>query len=233
MHFRAHLDSFSDSYNASWNEVQYVGRGDTLYNYGGFGRDISLSFTCFAQSKAELIPMHKKLNYLASSLAPDYTEYGYMAGNLVTMTFGGYCYEQPGFITAMTIGVPEEATYEIAIDEEGNSDPTVKELPMMLKISGLSFTPIHNFVPKIQTLEFDDKGALTEYGSEQFIALSNTGDSSAGGTNNYDNVDTFEPESENKPFTPTPPKNDPNSKKTVGSQVRNENSVDVSQGVNQ
>ena len=82
-------------------------------------------------------------------------------------------------------------------------------------------------------LEFDDKGALTEYGSEQFIALSNTGDSSAGGTNNYDNVDTFDPESENKPFTPTPPKNDPNSKKTVGSQVRNENSVDVSQGVNQ
>ena len=66
-----------------------------------------------------------------------------------------------------------------------------------------------------------------------FTKLSNTGDSSAGGTNNYDNVDTFDPESENKPFAPTPPKNDPNSKKTVGSQVRNENSVDVSQGVNQ
>ena len=32
MHFRAHIDDFSDNYNASWNEVQYVGRGDTLYN---------------------------------------------------------------------------------------------------------------------------------------------------------------------------------------------------------
>ena len=41
-----------------------------------------------------------------------------MAGNLVTMTFGGYCFEQPGFITGMSIGVPEEATYEIAINEE-------------------------------------------------------------------------------------------------------------------
>ncbi len=230
IHFRALIDSFDDNYTAEWTPQRYMGRGEDFYRYGAFNRTINLSFTVIAQSKGELMPMYKKLNYLASSLAPDYTEYGYMAGNLVTMTFGGYCYEQPGFITAMTIGVPEEATYEIAIDEEGNSDPTVKELPMMLKISGLSFTPIHNFVPKIQTLEFDDKGALTKYGSEQFIALSNTGDSSAGGTNNYDNVDTFDPESENKPFSPTPPKNDPNSPKTAGAETRNVNSIASSIG---
>ena len=54
MHFRAFLDSFSDSYNATWNAVNYVGRGDTLYNYGGFGRTISLSFTTAAQSKQNL-----------------------------------------------------------------------------------------------------------------------------------------------------------------------------------
>ena len=148
MHFRAHLDSFSDSYNASWNEVQYVGRGDTLYNYGGFGRSISLGFTCFAQSKAELIPMHKKLNYLASTLSPDYTQAGFMRGNLVRLTVGGYLYEQPGFITQLTYDVPEEAPWEIAINAEGGVDSSVKELPHMVKVSGFSFTPIHTFLPQ-------------------------------------------------------------------------------------
>ena len=165
MHFRAHLDSFSDSYNASWNEVNYVGRGDTLYNYGGFGRDISLSFTCFAQSKAELIPMHKKLNYLASTLAPDYTQAGFMRGNLVRLTVGGYLYEQPGFITSLTYDVPQESPWEIGINAEGGVDSSVKELPHMIKVSGFSFTPIHTFLPQ--------KPNQANNPSSRFIALAN------------------------------------------------------------
>jgi len=41
MHFRAFLDNFSDNYEATWNAVNYVGRGESLYNYGGFsGRNV-------------------------------------------------------------------------------------------------------------------------------------------------------------------------------------------------
>ena len=232
VHFRSFIDQFDDNYGAEWTPQRYMGRGEDFYRYGAFTRTINIAFTVVAQSKAELMPMYKKLNFLASSLAPDYTEYGYMAGNLVTMTFGGYCYEQPGFITQMTINVPEESTYEIAIDDEGNSDPSVKELPMMIK-ANLSFTPIHNFVPKVQTLNFGEsgKGALEGYGPEQFIALSNTGDSAGGGSNNYDNVDTFDPESEVKPFRPLKPANDPNNPRSAGGQTNNETSLDSSQGV--
>ena len=177
MHFRAHLDSFSDSYNASWNEVNYVGRGDTLYNYGGFGRDISLSFTCFAQSKAELIPMHKKLNYLASTLAPDYTQAGFMRGNLVRLTVGGYLYEQPGFITSLTYDVPQEAPWEIAINAEGGVDSSVKELPHMVKVSGFSFTPIHTFLPQ--------KPNQANNPTSRFIALANAPDSRGNYADSY------------------------------------------------
>lgn len=148
MHFRAFIDSMSDSYTSTWNPVNYVGRGDTLHNYGGFGRTISLGFTVAAQSKAELIPMYKKLNYLASTLAPDYTQAGFMRGNLVRLTIGGYLYEQPGFITSLTYDVPQESTWEIGLNEEGGSDSSVKELPHMIKVSGFSFTPIHTFLPE-------------------------------------------------------------------------------------
>ena len=147
IHFRAFLDDFSDSYGADWNEVQYVGRAEKLYNYAGFNRDITMSFTVYAQSKAELIPMYKKLNYLASTLAPDYSEAGYMRGNLVKMTVGGYLFDQPGIIKSLNYTIPMESTWEIAINSSGGKDSSVKQLPHMIKVTGLTFTPIQKFVP--------------------------------------------------------------------------------------
>ena len=147
IHFRAFIDDFSDNYTSKWDSVKYVGRGEELHNYVGFGREISLGWTVYAQSKAELIPMYKKLNYLASTLAPDYNAAGFMRGNIVRLTVGGYLYEQPGIIKGLTYTVPMESTWEIAIDEEGKPDPSVKELPHMIKVTGVTFVPIQEFIP--------------------------------------------------------------------------------------
>ena len=168
MHFRAFIDSFTDNYGASWNTVQYVGRGDSLANYGGFTRTISIGFTVAAQSKAELIPMYKKLNYLASSLAPDYTEAGFMRGNLVRITMGGYLYEQPGYLTSLNYTIPQESPWEIGINAEGGYDESVKELPHIITV-GLEFTPIHKFVPQ--------KGGDPNNPDQRYIALANAFDS--------------------------------------------------------
>ena len=162
MHFRAFIDEFTDNYGATWNQVQYVGRGDSLANYGGFTRNISMGFTVFAQSKAELIPMYKKLNYLASSLAPDYSNAGFMKGNLVRMTMGGYIFEQPGYLTSLTYTIPQESPWEIGINEKGDYDGSVKELPHMIRVS-LAFTPIHNFLPQ--------KGNIANDPDQRYIAL--------------------------------------------------------------
>jgi len=148
LHFRALIKGFSDSYGAKWDAVNYVGRGDTLYNYSGFDRDISLSFTVMAQSRPELIPMYKKLNYLASILAPDYSASGFMRGTLVKLTVGGYIYEQPGFIKSLTYTIPDDTTWEIGINEEGGKDKDLTELPHRIEVSGFSFVPIHNFLPQ-------------------------------------------------------------------------------------
>jgi hypothetical protein len=150
MHFRAFIDSFSDSYTSDWNSYNYIGRGDKFYNYTGFERTVNLSFTVFAQSKAELIPMYKKLNYLASSLAPDYSEVGgFMKGNLHKMTIGGYLFEQVGIIKSLTYDIPEETPWEIGINDVGGFDDTVKELPHMIKVTNLSFVPIQDFLPRV------------------------------------------------------------------------------------
>lgn len=178
IHFRAFLDNISDNYSADWQSHKYVGRGENFYTYSGFDRKISLSWTVYAQSKEELIPMYKKLNYLASTLAPDYNG-GFMRGTLVQLTIGGYVYEQPGFITSLNYEITEATPWEIGITGDGftapenRGDNSVKELPHMIKVTGFSFTPIHRFIPQVQK-----KGTGTlGNGIQRYIALQDGFDS--------------------------------------------------------
>jgi hypothetical protein len=196
MHFRAFLGPMSDSYTAKWGAFNYLGRGEDFYTYNGFTRTISLSWTVAAQSKQELIPMYKKLNYLASSLTPDYgpsaNGSGYMRGNLVQLTVGGYLYEQPGFITSLTYDIQEDTPWEIGINsnELGGNDPSVKELPHIIRVTGFNFTPIQTFLPRLQVNGFginnntSGSGFANSYGDQRYIALSD------GNNNNYNEGNT-------------------------------------------
>jgi hypothetical protein len=209
IHFRAFIDSFSDQYTSDWDSKKFMGRGENFYKYNGFDRQISLSWTVAAQSKQELIPMYQKLNYLASVCAPSYSDAGYMRGNLISLTVGGYCYEQVGIMKGITLDVPQESPWEIGISDGSikgtnfqnlSSDASVKELPMIIKVSGFTFIPIHNFVPQVQQNQYSGVGAtsvfdpatnkeiingrfISNYGKEQYISLA------AAGVNNYDGGD--------------------------------------------
>jgi len=194
IHFRAFLDDLQDSYTAEWNPEKYMGRGEEFYKYQGFTRTVNLAWTIAAQSKDELIPMYQKLNYLASSLTPDYSSIGYMGGNLATLTLGGWFYEQPGIITNLNLSVPQESPWEIAIPSSGGNDTTasgiktdknVKELPHIVQVTGFQFIPIHEFVPRVQKNDYEgEDGKISKFGKERYIALS-TGAKEGGGNNNY------------------------------------------------
>jgi hypothetical protein len=138
MNFRSFIDNFSDSYTAEWDAQKYMGRAESFYKYNGFGREINIGFTVAVQSKAEMTTTYNKLNYLASSLAPTYTEQGYMAGNLSKITVGTYIYEQYGIIKSLSYDISDESPWEIISDE----------LPMIIKAT-MTFTPIHNFRPEV------------------------------------------------------------------------------------
>jgi hypothetical protein len=153
IHFRAFIDSFSDSYGAQWTGERYPGRGEEFFRYGGFTRGISLSFTSAAQSKQELIPMYKKLNYLASNTMNDYSNSGYMRPPFIKLTVGGYLYEQFGFIRGINYGWEMAAPFEIGINDEGTPDSSVKELPHIIKVTGFDFQPIYDFLPQKQQMD--------------------------------------------------------------------------------
>jgi len=174
MHFRAFIDSFSDSYDADWSSIDYMGRAEKLYKYKGFGRKISMAFTVVAQSREEILKMYEKLNFLASSLAPEYLPSGYMAGNIAYITLGEYIYNQPGIINSLTFDIPEESPWEIGIGDDGERIYSTYQVPHMIKVTGFNFTPIHTFKPEKQSWEDDpedkNKTNLILKGKQIYIA---------------------------------------------------------------
>jgi hypothetical protein len=144
--FRAFLEGFQDSYTANYNEQKYVGRGDTFYNYTGFMREIGFGFKVVALSQAELIPMYKKLNYLASIMMPDYNNSGFMRGNMVRLTVGDYIKDLPGFIGGFTYAFNDAAPFEIGIDGNGERRAEIPQVPHMIDVQSFTFKPVHNFV---------------------------------------------------------------------------------------
>ena len=157
-HFRAYINSFTDSMRGSWDSFKYLGRGEDFFTYQGYSNTIDMSFTVVAQSIQELSIMFQKLNYLKSSLAPDYSDSGYMRGNIHRLSLGGYFYETPGVIESLVYTIPNDTTWEIGIPasreqsteargSNGFTDSSVKELPHRIEVS-MAFRPIYKFLPE-------------------------------------------------------------------------------------
>jgi len=116
--------------------------------------------------------MYRKLNYLASTLAPYYNDSGFMQGIIMELTMGWYLRSVPGFLTSLTYDVPSESPYEINLGsmDIGNTyvdDDSVGELPLIIKVAA-TFVPIHDFIPSLAS---SDTGDYTIEPNSRFISL--------------------------------------------------------------
>tara|TARA_R110000744_G_scaffold74109_1_gene148206 strand:+ start:2543 stop:4588 length:2046 start_codon:yes stop_codon:yes gene_type:complete len=147
MVFRAFLDDLKDNYNASYNEFNYNGRGENFYTYNSFKRDINFSFKVAAQTRHEMMPLYRKLNYLASQTAPEYKN-GRMRAGFVRLTIGSWVDRIPGFVQSVNLSWQKDYPWEISLDSpEGGQDTAMLVLPHVLDVS-VSFLPVHNFLPQ-------------------------------------------------------------------------------------
>ena len=147
LNFRAFITSLDDSYNGTWEGKRYVGRADEFYTYGGFSRDINISFTIAAATRSEMKPLYKKMVYLASTTAPTYGDSKFMRGTVVRLSLGSYFNEIPGVITSVKYSWKTDYPWEIAMESPEGGETGVQELPMVLDCS-ISFKPIHDFIPQ-------------------------------------------------------------------------------------
>tara|TARA_R110001592_G_scaffold79511_1_gene237575 strand:- start:13 stop:1995 length:1983 start_codon:yes stop_codon:yes gene_type:complete len=149
MLFRAFLDSFGDNYSATHNEIKYNGRGESFYTYNSFNRDIAIGFKIAAQTRWEMMPLYRKLNFLVSNTAPDYhSPSGRIRTPFIRLTVGSYLNRTPGILNSVNITWQQDYPWEIAIDSpENGNDKHMLVLPHALDVQ-FGFTPVHNFIPQ-------------------------------------------------------------------------------------
>ena len=143
--FRAYIDSYSDGYTATHNEIKYNGRGEPFYTYNSFNRAINISFKIAAQSRHEMKPIYQKLNYLVAQTAPNYSPTGRIRTPFMRLTMGDYFKRIPGVLKNVNINWNNNYPWEIKLDPDVK-DKDMKVLPHILDVS-IVYQPIHNFVP--------------------------------------------------------------------------------------
>ena len=148
MLFRAFLDSYSDKFTGDWNSFKYNGRAEDFYTYKGFKRSISFSFKIAAQTRHEMLPLFRKLNFLATQTAPDYQNTR-MRGSFCRLTIGSMLQRTPGFFTSVGIKWNKNYPWDIAINhlENGPDKDGAAVMPHLLDVS-CQFTPVHTFIPQ-------------------------------------------------------------------------------------
>ena len=157
IHLRAYLSGLSDSFQAGFNSFKYVGRAETFQTYNSFDRSFSFSLKVAALSRVELVPLIQKVNRIASLTAPDYSSGGFMRSNIVYLTLGDYLDNVPGFIQSVNITIPDDTSFEIARDENGEPETTLvdgtevrtQQLPKYVEMQ-ISFKPIHSILPEVK-----------------------------------------------------------------------------------
>ena len=145
--FRAFLDSLNDNFDASHNTIKFNGRAENFYTYNSFNRKVSLSFKIAAQSRHEMKPIYRKLNYLAAQTAPNYSnESNRLITPYMRLTVGDYFNKLPGVLSNVSISWQTNYPWEIKIDPL-DKDSEMLVLPHILDVS-IRYQPIHSFTPR-------------------------------------------------------------------------------------
>jgi len=93
--------------------------------------------------------IYQKVNYLASTLHPDYQAgTGFMRGNLHKLTIGEYFYRTTGIITSMNISVEDNYPWEIKM----------KQPELLLRDTAIAVAT--NTLVNTNDVEKDDRGQM-------------------------------------------------------------------------
>jgi len=176
--FRATFNNINESHNPKWNPVKYMGRGDPLYVYDGYERNINFGFVVHIGSRDEMKASWRKLNFLSSWTAPEYTKGGLIRGPMIRLNIGHLYRKMPGFISSLSysfdnVGTTWE-TAHLEGDRKSNvkagnlnlSNPGVLQLPKTIEVS-VGFTPVGVYRPEYNGVMYslyDDSDATLETG---------------------------------------------------------------------
>jgi hypothetical protein len=113
----------SDSMTPEWNSFKYVGSPFNTYRYNGVERKISFDFKVYWIDNGQQVVMRDKLNLLRELSYPssklttillgDTNQYtpSVFSPNIIQMSIGGLFKNIKGFVSNLSISVPQETTW--------------------------------------------------------------------------------------------------------------------------
>ena len=117
LQFRGAVSGITETFSPSWDGMKYNGRADSAFMYKTFERSLSFNFQVYPTSKAELIPLYKKLERLSTMTMPNYGSAGY-EGILLDFTLGKLWVSQLSFIDSLSYSFSDDVPWDI---DEGAS----------------------------------------------------------------------------------------------------------------
>ena len=114
--FRAILTGITDNVTTEYNTERYIGRSENVHSYQGASRQVSFTFDVFPKTRQELPVLWEKINYLYGMCYPNYVDaYGgqAMVSPLTTLTIGNLYTDTPGYVSSVSLSIPNESTWEI------------------------------------------------------------------------------------------------------------------------
>lgn len=169
--FRATFDTISDNHKPSWTSIKYMGRADPLYVYQGYERNISFGFTIHIGSRDEMKASWRKINYLASWTAPEYTGAGFIKGPLIRLNIGHLYRKMPGYLSSLSYTFDNQQgnweTAKLPEDQKSNGKfggPGVLQLPKTIQVA-CDFVPVGVYRPEYNGTMYslyDDTGVAAD-----------------------------------------------------------------------
>lgn len=130
LYFKAFIDNLTDGFKANHEVLQYPGNpAGKIFKYQDFNRDLTVNFKVAIFSKEERDNVYKKLNRLASTTLPTFTEEA-VRSTITKLTVGNWCKRLPGVVTS--VDFPNLVEYPWDIDSE---TPMVVNINMGYKYS--------------------------------------------------------------------------------------------------
>jgi hypothetical protein len=117
--FKAFITSFSDSFNMSWNDINYVGRQDTLKSFKGVTRGGSIGFKVAALSEGDMAINFAKLNSLVkiAAMGSGTGADNYVQGPMCSITVGRWFTNTPCIFNSIKYDI-QTAEYSWDIDNQ-------------------------------------------------------------------------------------------------------------------
>jgi hypothetical protein len=145
--FSAYMTGYKDSFNATWNEINYNGRGETFYIYNKFKRNVSfnLKIPCF--NKVELYKKHRELGQLASVTAGGYFN-ALLGGVILKVKIGNYIDNEFAVLNSIDLSIPDDASWDISSDAQ---------LSMYIE-TNINLSIIHQEIPRYEDKNVSSAG---------------------------------------------------------------------------